>query len=168
MLFISLENPESKMLLQIIEKMGNEDLFKCHKTAFLCSRDIPASAVLKSYDWAIEQRDRGNCIISGYHSKIEKDVLHYLLKGRQPVIMVLARGMKEKIEPELKEAIEAGRLLIVTPFEKEVKRVTKGTAEKRNRFMVEIADEIVVGYVNEKGMINKILMQTDKIISRLS
>ena len=81
----------------ITASCGNTELLKLPKTAFLCSRNIPASAVLKCYDWAIKQRGKGNCVISGFHSKIEKDVFHYLLAGTQPVIMVLARGMKEKI-----------------------------------------------------------------------
>ena len=84
--------------------LGNTELLKLHKTAFLCSREIPASVVLKCYDWVIEQRDQGNCIISGFHSRIEKDVFHYLLAGTQPVIMALARGMKEKIDTALKAA----------------------------------------------------------------
>jgi hypothetical protein len=64
--------------------LGNTDLLNLQKVAFLCSRKCPAAVVLKSYDWAIEQRDNGVCVISGFHSRIEKDVLHYLLKGAQP------------------------------------------------------------------------------------
>jgi hypothetical protein len=143
----------------IVSSLGNMDLLKLHKTAFLCSREIPASVVLKCYDWAIEQRDKGNCVISGFHSKIEKDVFHYLLAGRQPVIVALARGMKEKIEPELKAAIDAGRLLIITPFENSVKRVTAETAEKRNRFMFELADEIVIGYACKGGMVERLAVE---------
>ena len=85
--------------------LGNTDILKLHKTAFLCSRKCPADIVLKSYDWAIEQREKGVCVISGFHSKIEKDVLHYLLKGSQPVILALARGLKKRLEHELKEAL---------------------------------------------------------------
>ncbi|MBI5206552.1 MAG: DNA-binding protein [Candidatus Firestonebacteria bacterium] len=105
----------------IVEHIGNIDLLKLHKTAFLCSRKIPASVVLKCYDWAISQRDAGNCIISGFHSKIEKDVLYYLLKGTQPIIITLARGLKEKIEPKLQIPLEQGQMLIITPFDKSVK-----------------------------------------------
>jgi len=61
---------------------GNSELLKLHKIAFLCSRKVLASVVLICYDWAIEQREKGNCIISGFHSELEKDVLHYLLKGK--------------------------------------------------------------------------------------
>ena len=69
----------------IVASLGNTELLKLRKTAFLCSRKIPASAVLTCYDWAIEQREKGSCIISGFHSKIEKDVFHYLIDGRQPI-----------------------------------------------------------------------------------
>ena len=141
----------------ITASCGNIELLKLPKTAFLCSRNIPASVVLKCYDWAIEQRDKGNCIISGFHSKIEKDVFHYLLAGTQPVIMVLARGMKEKIKPELKVAIAAGRLLLITPFENSVKRITAETAEQRNRFMIEISDDIVIGYTSKGGMLDSMI-----------
>ena len=115
--------------------------------------------MLKCYDWAIEQRGKNNCVISGFHSKIEKDVFHYLLAGTQPVIMTLARGMKEKIEAELKTAIEAGRLLLVTPFEQSVKRVSVETAEKRNLFMIELADEIVIGYASKSGMLERLVAE---------
>lgn len=143
----------------IVSSLGNMELLKLRKTAFLCSREIPASVVLKCYDWAIEQREKGNCVISGFHSKIERDVFHYLLAGAQPVIMALARGMKGKIEPELKVAIDTGRLLIVTPFENSVKRITAETAERRNRFMVELADEVVIGYAGKGGMLERLVAE---------
>lgn len=127
---------------------GNTGILNQHKTAFLCSRKVPAPVVLKCYDWAIEQRDKGNCIISGFHSQLEKDVLHYLLKGKQPIIIALARGLKEKLEPEFQKPLEQGRLLIITPFDKKVKRVTEQTAATRNKMMIELADNITVGYTS--------------------
>jgi len=143
----------------IVSSLGNTELLKLRKTAFLCSRDIPASVVLQCYDWAIEQRNLDNCVISGFHSKIEKDVFHYLLAGSQPIIMVLARGIKGKIEPDLKAAVDAGRLLIVTPFEDRIKRVTTETAEQRNRFMIELANEVVVGYASKGGMLERLVAE---------
>lgn len=152
----------------IVSSLGNMALLKLRKTAFLCSRRIPASAVLKSYDWAIEQRDRGNCVISGFHSRIEKDVFHYLLAGTQPVIMALARGMKKKIDPELITAVDAGRLLIVTPFADDVKRVSAEHARKRNVFMVDLADEVVIGFAGKGGLLERLIDRLeDKRIVRL-
>ncbi len=137
--------------------LGNTRLLKLSKTAFLCSQQVPANAVLKCYDWAIAQREAGKCIISGFHSTIEKDVLHYLLKGSQPIIIALARGLKDKLEPELKQALKQDRLLIVTPFNRDVKRVTAKTAVKRNHFMLDLADNLVIGYLNPSGNLSKML-----------
>ncbi|MBS1503665.1 MAG: DNA-binding protein [Bacteroidetes bacterium] len=141
---------------------GNAEILNLNKTAFLCSRKIPARVVLKCYDWAIDQREKGNCIISGFHSQLEKDVLHYLLKGRQPLIVVLARGMKEKIEPEFINPLEQGRLLIITPFEEKITRVTQRTAFIRNRFMIEIADDIAIGHVSVGGQLDELLKDVTK------
>jgi hypothetical protein len=139
-------------------------LLQLPKEAFLCSRQVPASAVLKCYDWAITQREAGNCIISGFHSQLEKDVLHYLLKGKQPIIIALARGLKQKIEPELQKPFDEGRLLFISPFEKQVIRVTEKTAAVRNKMMIEIADRLVVGHASEKGNLAKQLEGLDKEI----
>ena len=146
---------------------GDTELLKLQKTAFLCSRKVPASVVLKCYDWAIEQRDKGNCIISGFHSQLEKDVLHYLLKGKQPIILALARGLKEKLEPEFQESMEQDRLLIITPFDKKVKRVTEQTAATRNKMMIELADNITVGYISTGGQLEKLLSFNEKSITRI-
>lgn len=147
-----------------MEYQGNIDLLKQHKTAFLCSRKIPAGAVLKCYDWAIAQREAGNCVISGFHSQLEKDVLHYLLKGKQPIIIALARGLKQKIEPGLQRSFDEGLLLFITPFEKKVIRVTEKTAAVRNKMMIEMADKIVIGHVSEKGNLVKQLENVGKEI----
>jgi len=54
-----------------VEYLGNKEILNKHKIGFLCSRKVPADIILKTYDWAIEQRDNGICVVSGFHSKIE-------------------------------------------------------------------------------------------------
>jgi len=51
--------------------------------------------------------------------------LHYLLKGNQPIIIALARGLKQRIERELIKPLDQWRILIVSPFDKSVTRVTE-------------------------------------------
>jgi predicted Rossmann fold nucleotide-binding protein DprA/Smf involved in DNA uptake len=150
-----------------MQTLGNTELLELDKVAFLCSRKISASVVLKCYDWALEQRQKGVCVISGFHSQIEKDVLHYLLKGTQPIIVALARGLKEKLESEFEKALQQNRLLIISPFEKNVKRVTKQTAKKRNELMIQLADSITVGYASTGGNLEKLLRETNKTIEQI-
>ena len=59
--------------------LGNKQLLENYKVGFLCLRKVPAEIILKTYEWAIEQRDKGICIVSGFHSKIEKDIFHYFI-----------------------------------------------------------------------------------------
>jgi len=74
-----------------VTTLGNTELLKLPKTAFLCSRKAPASSVLKCYDWATAMRDTHQCVVSGFHSPLEKDVLYFLMKRKQSVILVLGR-----------------------------------------------------------------------------
>jgi predicted Rossmann fold nucleotide-binding protein DprA/Smf involved in DNA uptake len=140
-----------------MEHKGNINLINLQKTAFLCSQKCPAEVVLKSYDWAKHQREQKNCIICGNHSQIEKDVFEILLKGNQPIILVLARGMKSRWEPEVEKAVDENRLLVISPFEKVTKRVTQHTAETRNRKIIEISDDIIVGFISINGQLERIL-----------
>ena len=149
------------------QTLGNSELLMLYKTAFLCSRKCPAAVVLKAYDWAIEQRERGSCVISGFHSQIEKDVLHYLLKGAQPIIVVLARGMKRSIEPEFRTEIRKDRLLIISPFDESVKRASVETALIRNRLMMDLADEIVIAYAAPQGNLNRLIKEYPSAKSRV-
>jgi len=151
----------------ITASLGNIDLLKLSKIAFMCSRKVPASAVLKCYDWAIVQREKGNCVISGFHSQLEKDVFHYLLKGKQPIIIALARGLKEKLEPELQKPLAEGRLLIITTFAKTIKRVTEQTAATRNKLMIELAENITVGYASAGGQLEELLKGIEKPIIKI-
>ncbi len=134
---------------------GNKRLLQLGKTAFVCSRRCPASVVLKSYDWAKSMRDQGECVVCGNHSQIEKDVVHFLLKGSQPLIIALARGLKKRLEPEIKEATSSNRLLLATPFDTGVTRVTQVTANQRNEMMAQLADEIFVAYAHPGGNLEK-------------
>jgi len=131
--------------------LGNKDLLDFHKTGFLSSRRCPAEAVLKSYVWAKSQRAEGNCIICGNHSEIEKDVFEILLKGSQPLILVLGRSLYTRNSPEINEALRNNRLLIISPFDKEVIRLSKESASVRNNYILEISDNVVIGYSSKNG-----------------
>lgn len=154
-------------MTMIIKTSGNESILELSKTGFLCSRIVSATCVLSSFDWAISQAESGNCVIGGFHSKIEKDVLHFLLKGSQPLIIVLARGFYKRWQPEIKARIDKGNLLIISPFEESVTSVTAQTCLIRNKLIVELADRIVIGYASPSGEISKLLKSISKPIEIL-
>ncbi len=126
---------------QNITYLGNKDLLDTQKIAFFAPSQIATLSVLKCYDWAIEMFNGGKCIISGFSSRMEKDVLHFLLKGRQPIILVLSRRMYSVMPQEYIKPLEEGRLLIISTSNET--RQSKKNAFRRNCYIAEIVDEIV-------------------------
>lgn len=132
--------------------LGNKELLKLKKTAFLASSTISSETVLRCYDWATEMRNQGECVVSGFSSKLEQDVLHFLLKGTQPIIIVLARKMYKVIPNEWKAPIEQNRLLILSVSN--AARQSKVTALMRNKYICEISEQILFVGVTEQSSLN--------------
>ena len=51
-----------------IEYLGNRELLKLPKTAFLAASVIPPDMVLNCYDWALKMAKEEQCVISGLYS----------------------------------------------------------------------------------------------------
>jgi hypothetical protein len=132
-----------------VEYLGNKDLLRLKKVAFLASNRISSGTVLKVYDWATDMRNRGECVVSGFCSKLEKDVLHFLLKGSQPIILVLARRMYKTVPLILQEALNENRLLIVSVSVSV--RQSKITALERNKYICNMANKILFVDVTEQS-----------------
>jgi predicted Rossmann fold nucleotide-binding protein DprA/Smf involved in DNA uptake len=142
--------------------LGDKSIWELPKTAFLCSDKYSAGSVLKSYDWAAEMKRAGRCVISGFQSKLEKDVFEILTEGGSPVILALARGIYEHKPAKYRERIEAGRLLIVSQFEKRFSHPNRSLAFERNRFIIESADETVFAHIHPDGMLERLAADAKK------
>lgn len=147
-----------------MKHIGRIDLLNNHKTAFLCSDNYSSKSVLASYDWASKMKKQNRCVISGFQSRLERDVLDLLLQGTSPIVMVLARSIFVKCPSKYRAAVERGQMLIVSPFEDDIPIVTRERARIRNLKVIEFADEIVVGHISNGGMIENILSTANKPI----
>lgn len=74
--------------------LGNLDLLALPKTALFCSALCPGNVILAAFDQAAKWRDGGRCVISGFHSSVEKECLRILLRGSQPIIICPARSLE--------------------------------------------------------------------------
>lgn len=140
-----------------VQYLGNEELLKLPKTAFLASKTIPPDMVLKCYDWAVKMTEEGQCVISGFSSHLEREVLHFLMKGKQPIILVLARQLYHDMPPELQRLLDDNRLLIIS-VSKAV-RQSKVTALARNEYICEVADRVFFVGVTEKSSLYQLYNQ---------
>jgi predicted Rossmann fold nucleotide-binding protein DprA/Smf involved in DNA uptake len=105
--------------------LGDFALLSQTKTGLFCSVRCPGDFMLAAYDAVRKLRDDGVTVISGFHSPVEKECLRILLRGKQPIIICLARAMEKiQIPAHWRGALDTGRLLVLSPFEKRPRRLT--------------------------------------------
>ena len=142
-----------------IATLGDASILNLPKVGFLSSRKVPPAAVMKCYDWATEMRDKGVCVMGGFQSPLERDVLTFLLKGKQPVIWVLAHKLwTEKCIPKAyREPIAAGRLLVVSPVAQTATRVDARTAIIRYRYILGHSEQVVFAAIDPNGALSRLV-----------
>ena len=134
-----------------MEYLGNNELLNLPKVGFLASSKIPAEEVMHCYDWAVEMAKGKQCVVSGFSSPLERDVLHFLLKGTCPIIIALARRKYKVLPKEWQIAIDEGRMLIISTCN--TSRQSHQTAQSRNLYIAEICDSLFfVGVSNHSSL----------------
>lgn len=141
---------------KLLTTLGNLDLLSLPKTALFCSARCPGEVILRTYDQAAKWRDEGRCIISGFHSPVEKECLSILLRGTSPIILCPARALPKRIPGELKKPLADGRLLILSCFNKNERRVTKELATRRNLVVAALADETWFANITPGGQLARL------------
>ncbi len=130
--------------------MTTSDTPICPLLALFCSRSCPGSVILRAYDLAVALRGAGVAVIGGFQTPMEREMLTVLLRGRQPVVVVDARGPRARMPAEWRAASEAGRLRVVSPFDG-VRRPTRQTATERNRLVLRAASAVLVVHASPGG-----------------
>jgi predicted Rossmann fold nucleotide-binding protein DprA/Smf involved in DNA uptake len=139
--------------------LGNLDLLSRPMTALFCSARCPGSVILRAYDQAANWRETGHCVISGFHSPIEKECLRILLRGEPPIIICPARGLPKRSPPEWRKPLDEGRLLILSFFPDKETRITAKLAARRNELVAALADEVYVAHANPGGQVDRLTAQ---------
>jgi predicted Rossmann fold nucleotide-binding protein DprA/Smf involved in DNA uptake len=137
--------------------LGNLDLLALWKVALFCSARCPGHVILAAHDQAARWRDEGRCVISGFHSPVEKECLSILLRGNQPIIICPARGVESMRAPShWKPPLRDNRLLVLSAFQRSERRVTKSLAVNRNRLVAALADEVVFAHIAPGGHLDEL------------
>ncbi len=119
--------------------------------ALLCSARAPAGVLLAVHDLAQRWRHGDTVIISGFHSPVEREAFTVLLRGPGRLVWVPARGRPRRLPPDVRAALEAGRLTIDSPFDERVRRATRQTAARRNRYVCEQAEAVLIAHATPGG-----------------
>ena len=145
------QNPSARIFC-----IGNPEILSDEKIGFFCSSKSSGAAILKVFERANLWRKERTTIISGFHSPLEREVLEILLKGTGRIIIAPARSLETMRPPQnWLTALTENRLLIISPF-RNTPRISRATATKRNQLVVQIADQIVFGYISDGGKVEKL------------
>jgi predicted Rossmann fold nucleotide-binding protein DprA/Smf involved in DNA uptake len=146
--------PESFGLpdVRFLQASGNLELLSIPKLGLICSSRCPGSIVLRTFDLIRDLRDRGTVIVGGFHSPMERECLRILLRGRQPIVICPARSIDGmRVPKEWAEAYEVGRILVVSAFAPQERRVIRALALRRNRLVCALSAKVLVPHASVGG-----------------
>ena len=127
-----------------METLGNTSLLDRKKIGYFASSKIASLSVLPTLDWAAEVAQHEDvAIVSGFHSKMEREVLDFLLRDKCGIICVLARSIYKKIPDMFCDAYNSGRVLFIAPFNTTATRISRQMCKQRNEYVASISDELV-------------------------
>lgn len=135
-----------------ITALGNLEILSAQRLALFCSVKCPGKLILETYDLVQQLKQEGVAVVGGFHSPMERECLEILLRGTAPVVVCPARSIvKMRVRPELREPLENGRLLFLSPFDDKQRRATQENAMARNRFVSALADAVFIAYAAPGG-----------------
>ena len=150
-----------------LSALGNLDLLTQPKVALFCSSRCPGSAIIAAYDQAAHWRDTGRCVISGFHSPVEKECLRILLRGPQPIIICPARSLETlRLPSDWKAPLAGGRLLILSCFPAAQRRATAELAARRNDLVAALADEVWFAHIAPGGQMERLAADSSRRLIR--
>jgi predicted Rossmann fold nucleotide-binding protein DprA/Smf involved in DNA uptake len=130
-----------------LSAIGNVELLKEELLAVFCSIKCPGSVILQTYDVAQALRESGRSVISGFHSPIERECLTILLRGVNPIVVCLARGIERmRIPKAYQKALEDDQLLLLSSFSDKICRADTTITTTRNLVVAALAHEVFVAH----------------------
>jgi predicted Rossmann fold nucleotide-binding protein DprA/Smf involved in DNA uptake len=132
--------------------IGSLEILRPQRLGLICSVRCPGGIVIKTFDAVRQLRDAGVVVAGGFHSPMEKDCLDFLLRGEQPVIVCPPKGLARPRLPRLwRAAVDAGRLLVLSPFPLAVTRTTGAQARARNEFLAALSHAVLIPHASPGG-----------------
>ncbi len=153
--YVSLKPKNETGKMRIINKIGNEQLLEREKTLFLCSKHTPYEIYPIIFDW-VENLYETDCVMCFKTTEMEFEVMTSLLVHKVPTILVVMKRFTDVYNLQIEMALKEGRMLILV-LERDEPRGAGQTPRLRNEFVVNMADNIICGYVNPNGSVFSLL-----------
>lgn len=132
--------------------LGDLSILATKMCALFCSLRCPGDLIPRTLDLAVAFRSAGITVIGGFHTPMERECLALLLRGRQPIVICPARALDNMRLPRAwSPHVDAGRILLLSPFVPGQRRSTREMATERNRLVAGLAHHIFVAHGSPGG-----------------
>lgn len=125
--------------------IGNPTLLTEPLLGFIASRQCPGHVFIETLEHVPQWAKAGRVLVSGFHSPLEQQVLHSLLRRQGRAVKVVARHLPtdrdHRPTAEEREPLAQGRLLIVSASPATETRTTRASALARNGLVLVLARE---------------------------
>lgn len=125
--------------------IGNPALLAEPLLGFIASRLCPGHVFIETLERVPQWAKAGRVLVSGFHSPLEQQVLHSLLRRQGRAVKVLARhippGRDYRPAALEREPLTQGRLLILSASPVTENRTTRASALARNGLVITLSDE---------------------------
>lgn len=152
------ENPQNyQAVMQDAEPrlLGNRALWNQPKVGFMASRGATKPL------GPLPLRP-GEVLLSGFLSPQERAAFQTGLAQKTPMIWVKPWGLEEgAAPPDLRRALDDGRLLIVSPFADAIAAPSLRRAAWCNQYVLAQAGRVLLGHLNPEGLLACILSEAD-------
>lgn len=99
---------------------------------------------------AVAQR-KGVAVMSGFQSKLEREVLDFLLRGECGIICVLARPIYKVVPEVYREAFDEGRVLFISHNRYSSSMTNRRMCQQRNEYIATTASKLVLASVTPQS-----------------
>jgi predicted Rossmann fold nucleotide-binding protein DprA/Smf involved in DNA uptake len=137
--------------------IGRPEILETRKIGLFCSVRCPGEVIPSAHRAARKLCEEDGTVISGFHSPVEKECLRICLEAKRSLIVCPARTLeKMRIPTSWKTALEAGRLLVLSRFDRSPRRVDTGSARRRNELVAALSDEVLIIHGEPGGQVEKV------------
>lgn len=149
---------------QTLAYVGDASMLLCPLTTFLCSHRVPDGVAKAIRQWVDGLDAANSCVVCGNLTAEERFASRLLAERGVPVVLALATAIPERLDdlqltPAEVAALNAGLMVIVSPIlDLEVTGASGRSSAARNRFMIAIADQIIVGFMTANGNLARQLL----------
>lgn len=136
--------------MDVTDSLGDPALLDSAVLGLLSSVRVPPDLMLPALELIVGLGQQGRVLLGGFQTPLERAIRDLLLRRHHRMVIALPRTLDGfRIPREWTDGIRNGQLLLIATSAE--RRITRVTAESRNRLIADLANELLVVHATPAG-----------------